>query len=183
MPEEETITFEFIREVQRSEQKSEQLTKLPDNFYEKVKTYLYQKKSLLKKKKDADLLEIKNIERLIEDIYNRRETKIVTQAILAVRTDILPSNMTEHEKELFNNIVKVLKKSRLFLEEFLERNVKKINNDNEYIRVEFLEESPEFIGIDLKKYGPYNKGDIKKIPKDNAQLFIKAGKAKIFEGE
>lgn len=182
MPEEETITFEFIREVQRSEQRSDQLTKLPDGFYNKVKVYLEQKRNLLKKRKDADPLEIKNIERLIEDIYNRRETKIVTQAILSVRTDIVPSNMTDDEKELFNNIVKVLKKSRLFLDEFLEKSFKR-KESSEYVEIEFLEDISEFAGIDLKKYGPYNKGDIVRIPKDNAQLFIKAGKAKLSEGE
>lgn len=183
MPE-EAITFEFIREVQRNEQRSEQLTKLPDGFYEKVKAYLEQKRSLLKKRKDADPLEIKNIERLIEDIYNRRETKIVTQAILSVRTDILPSNMTDDEKEVFDNIVKILKKSRSFLDEIIERDFKKkIDKGNEYVEIEFLDEIPEFAGIDLKKYGPYNKGDIVKIPKDNAQLFIKTGKAKLKEGE
>jgi len=176
MAEEETITFEFIREVQRSEQRSEQLTKLPDGFFDKVKSYLEQKKKL-SKKKGIDLLEIKNLERLIEDIYNRRESKIVTQAIVSVRTGITPSNMTEREQELFESIVKILKKNRSFLEEFIEKDKYSRVEKEEKIEVVLLEDVPEFVGIDLKKYGPYNKGDKVKLPEENAQLLIKAGKA------
>jgi DNA replication factor GINS len=54
---------------------------------------------------------------------------------------------------------------------------KPLRKQSDYVKVEFLEDVEEFIGIDLKKFGPYNKGDMALIPKDNAELFIKAGKA------
>ncbi|MFH8080285.1 MAG: hypothetical protein QXO84_00160 [Candidatus Aenigmatarchaeota archaeon] len=171
---EEAITFEYIREVQRSEQRSQQLSKLPDDFFEKVKEYISRKRELAKKNDDA-LLEIKNIERIIEDIYNRRENKIVSLAILSVRTGLIPANMLPHEEELFEQLTKSLRKSRVFLDNLLEKPLRK---QTDYIKLEFLEEIEEFVGIDLKKFGPYNKGDKALIPKENAELFIKAGKAK-----
>jgi len=170
---EEAITFEYIREAQRAEQRSQQLTNLPQDFFEKVKEYLHQKKELAKKNEDA-LLEVKNVERIIEDIYNRRESKIVSLAVLSVRTGLVPANMLPHEEELFDQLTKALRKSRLFLDSLMEKPLRKPTN---YVKVEFLEDIDEFVGIDLKKFGPYNKGDMALIPKDNAELFIKAGKA------
>ncbi len=171
---EEAITFEYIREAQRAEQKSQQLNKLPEDFFEKVKEYIRQKRENAKKNEDA-LLEIKNIERIVEDIYNRRESKIVSLAVLSVRTGLIPANMLVHEEELFEQITRALRKSRIFLDSLMEKPLRK---QAEYIRVEFLDDIEEFIGIDLKKFGPYNKGDKALIPKDNADLFVKAGKAK-----
>lgn len=177
MPE-ETITFEYIREIQRAEQRNTDLTKLPEDFYEKVKDYLEQKNKLLKKKKDKTTsIELKNIKMLLEDIYNRRETKIVNQAILSVRTGLLPQNLTEQEKEFFEAIVDNLKNQRNLVLEKLFKKREEI--ESEYL--EFLEDIQEFVGVDLKVYGPYNKGNKALIPKDNAQLFINAGKAKISE--
>ncbi|MBU5688632.1 MAG: hypothetical protein KQA41_00175 [Candidatus Aenigmarchaeota archaeon] len=171
---EEAITFEYIREAQRAEQKSQQLTNLPQDFFEKVKEYIQQKREHAKRNEDA-LLELKNIERIVEDIFNRRETKIVSLAVLSVRTGLIPANMLPHEEELFEQITKALRKSRFFLDSLLEKPLRK---QTDYTKVEFLEDIEEFIGIDLKKFGPYNKGDKALIPKDNAELFIKAGKAK-----
>lgn len=131
-------------------------------------------------------LEIKNIERLIEDIYNRREAKIVNQAVLAARTGLEPANIHEKEKEFFMSIVKMLKKERRFIEDFIDKPymkkeivVEEFKKTDSLQHVELLEDIPEFMGIDLKKYGPYNKGDKILIPKDNALLFINAEKAKL----
>lgn len=173
----EVITFEYIREAQRAEQKSQQLTKLPEDFFEKVKEYLRQKRESGKKSDDA-LLEIKNIERIVEDIYNRRETKIVSLAVLSVRTGLIPANMLPHEEELFEQLTKAIRKSRNFLDSLLEKPLRKPTN---YIKVEFLDDIEEFVGIDLKKFGPYNKGDRALIPKENAELLTKVGKAKMVE--
>jgi len=171
---EEAITFEYIREAQRAEQKSQKLTNLPPDFFDKVKEYIQQKRESAKRNEDA-LLEIKNIERIVEDIYNRRESKIVYLAVLSVRTGLIPANMLPHEEELFDQLTKALRKSRLFLDNLTEKPLRK---QSDYVKVEFLDDIDEFIGIDLKKFGPYNKGDKALIPKDNAELFVKAGKAR-----
>ena len=112
MPE-EPITFEFIRKVQREEQGEARLSKLPEDFYQMAKVYLEQKKKLSIKQKDRlSTFEVKNVERLLEDIFNRRETKIVNHAIITARTDIAPENLFEHEKEFFQAIVDILNSQR-----------------------------------------------------------------------
>ncbi len=175
MPEEETITFEYIRQMQREEQKNSDLSKIPDDFYDKVKGYVKEKKKLVQKKKDkAMTTELRNIQRILEDVFNRRETKIMNYAILSVRSGIVPQNLIESERDFFEAVVDYLRKQRGRL---LEESTEKLQSD-ENAKVEFLEDVLEFVGIDLKKYGPYNKGDIGTIPMENAELFIKVKKAK-----
>jgi len=84
---ENSITFETIRKIQIEEKTLSKLAKLPENFYNNVSRYLEQKRRIGEGKKDN---EIKNLERIIEDIFNRRERKIVLSALLTARTNIPP---------------------------------------------------------------------------------------------
>jgi len=173
MPE-EPITFEFIRKIQREEQREPGLSKLPENFFQKAKEYLEQKRNSAKKQGEKSIsIEVKNAERVLEDIFNRRETKIITHAIMSARTGIPPQNLTDEEKKFFEFILESIKKRR---ERVLNILLKKTKEETELVI--FTEDVPEFVGVDLKTYGPFKKGEKAKLPKENAQLFIKAGKAR-----
>ncbi len=174
MPE-EPITFEFIRKIHREEQREPRFSKIPEDFYQKAKTYLDQKRKLSAKQKNRmSTLEVRNVERLLEDIFNRRETKIMNHAIITSRTGIPPENLIEEEKEFFQTIADTLGSQR---ERVLNTLLKK-SKEEEFEKIKFKEDVEEFIGVDLKKYGPYKKGDETKIPKENAKLLIRVGKAK-----
>lgn len=174
MPE-EPITFEFIRKIQREEQREPKLSKLPEDFYQKAKNYLEQKRKLYEKKGDKDIaLEVRNAERLLEDIFNRRETKIITHAIITARTDIPPPNLLSQEKEIFEAMVEMIRKQR---ERVLNTLLKK-SKEEKLEEVVFMEDVPEFIGADMKSYGPFKKGEKAKIPRENAMLLIDAKKAR-----
>ena len=171
----EPITFEFIRKIQREEQKIAKLTKLPEDFYSSLSTYLEQKKSLKEDRKNA--LEIKNIEILLEDIFNRRERKILNFAIIAARTGIPPENLSEDERTFFDLIVAAVKKRR-------DERLKNILGEKkeELIRmIVFNEDVSEFVGIDEKTYGPFKKGDTTKLPEENIKLLIEKGIANEFK--
>ncbi len=172
MPEDETITFEYIRKIQREEQHEPRLSKLPENFYDKAKKYLDQKRKLLRKKADRTTsIELNNVERLLEDIFNRRETKIMNHAIITTRTDIPPQNLTKKEQKFFNQIVDLLKFQR---EKTLNILLEKTKEEKGFKTLKFIKDIPEFMGADLKKYGPFKKGIIADIPKENAKLLIQA---------
>ena len=172
MPEEETITFEYIRKIQREEQHEPKLSKLPEDFYDKAKEYLEQKRELLKKKGDRGIsIEINNIERLLENIYNRRETKIINHAIITSRTGIPPQNLTKQEQKFFNQIVDLLKFHK---EKTLNILLEKTKEEKGFETLKFIKDVPEFVGADMKKYGPFKKGIIADIPKENAKLLIQA---------
>jgi len=175
MPE-EPITFEFIRKIQREEMTEPKLSKIPEDFYQKARDYLEQKKSIAEKKNDKlESLEVKNVERLLEDIFNRRETKMLNNAIITVRTDIPPQNLIEDEKEFFESAVNMMRTQR---ERVLNLLFKKTKENKDFEKIEFNEDIEEFVGIDLKKYGPFKKGDAADIPTENAKLLIKMKKAK-----
>jgi DNA replication factor GINS len=175
MPE-EPITFEFIRKIQREEMTEPKLSKIPEDFYQKAKNYLEQKREIGEKKKDKSAsLEVKNVERLLEDIFNRRETKMLNHAIITVRTDIPPQNLIEDEKEFFESAVNMLSTQR---ERVLNLLFKKTKLKQDFQKIEFKDDVEEFIGVDLRKYGPFKKSEVAEIPKDNAKLLIKMKKAK-----
>jgi DNA replication factor GINS len=163
----ETITFELIRKIQREEQRLPKLTKLPENFFENVKAYLQQKRKLVEKGDKKVGLELKNIERLVEDIFNRRERKILNQAIITARTNIPPENLTDKEKEFFGNLVNSIKERRkVELESLLSPKEELVS------LVVFKQDLPEFVGADEKVYGPFKKGDIAKLPEENMKVLI-----------
>jgi len=102
------ISYDTIRAVHRIE-KDEVLQKLPHGFFESVQAWMVHKED----QKDTDsLLEINNAKRLIEDIINRRERKIVMAAIRTMRGEVPPSTLTDSEREFFDKIINLLKEFR-----------------------------------------------------------------------
>jgi DNA replication factor GINS len=177
MPE-ETITFELIRRIQREEQRVPKLTKLPENFYQNVSSYLQQKRKLEEKEERKTALEVKNIERLIEDVFNRRERKILNQALISARTNIPPENLIEEEKVFFNVLVNCIKERRTNI---LNTVLQALEKEELASLIIFKEDVPEFVGSDLKSYGPFKKGDIAKLPEENMRVLIERGIVEEFE--
>jgi DNA replication factor GINS len=177
MPE-ETITFELIRRIQREEQRVPKLTKLPENFYQNISSYLQQKRRLEEREDRKTALEVKNIERLIEDVFNRRERKILNQALISARTNIPPENLTEEEKVFFNVLINAIKERRTNI---LDTVLQAVGTEELASLIIFREDVPEFVGSDLKTYGPFKKGDIAKLPEENMKVLIERGIAEEFK--
>lgn len=174
---EETITFELIRRIQREEQRIQKLTKLPDNFYNAVSAYIQQKKKITLNEDRKGGLEFKNVQRLVEDIFDRRERKILNLAIIAARTGIPPENLTEEEKDFFNSLTSTIKKRR-------DESMQKFfagQKDETATMIVFKTDVPEFLGSDMKNYGPFKKGDIAKLPEDNMRVMVQQGVAEEFK--
>jgi DNA replication factor GINS len=47
-----------------------------------------------------------------------------------------------------------------------------LEDEKKFPLVVFKEETPEFIGIDGKVYGPFKKGDIARIPEENIKTLV-----------
>jgi DNA replication initiation complex subunit (GINS family) len=176
MADEEAITFEFIRKVHREEQYSNSLSSLPEDFYRRAEEYLKQKTALMQKRPDKGIaIELSNVERLLEDIYNRRESKIARAAMIAVRTEIPPENLTAVEENLFKDILDILKSHR---RKTLSLLLGKTKEESDFVELKFTGEVPEFVGADARKYGPFKKGDTVEVPPENAELLVKNRLAK-----
>jgi len=176
----EAISFEYLRKILNEEKKSQNLTKIPDDFYEAVRMYIEGKKKLAKEKKDE--IELRNIERVVENIFNLRERKIVNFAIMAARAGVQPSNLTSEEKQFFQKVLEILKERRGILDRIkltLEGETKKEIE----ILVVFKQDFPAFVGIDGQTYGPFKKGDIAKLPEENRKLLVAKGIVEEFKVE
>jgi DNA replication initiation complex subunit (GINS family) len=116
------ITLETLYDILRNEKKREDLQKLNDSFFFDVVNYLKEKKSLLENKQCEDDLfaagerekleyELRSIKRILKEIYEKREKKIIDIALNKSRTrsDIIDvSDMLKEEKEFYDQLMGLL---------------------------------------------------------------------------
>ncbi|MFH1424415.1 MAG: hypothetical protein ABIG20_01905 [archaeon] len=173
------ITFETIREIQRSERRTERLFGLDDGFYQKISKYL--------SRKGTNDDEIRNAKYALRDIVERRERKIMNLALSTVRTKDKAnlSDMTQREKRLFDSLIETLNAYRVEVvgeekkaeEAPEEEEAEEDQEETKFMKIEVLENLPEIVGADMENYGPFKKGEIVELPEDNALIFIDSGKA------
>lgn len=198
------ITYETLYELLRIEKLRPELQKLDESFFKDIVNYIQEKKAILDSQKAKDSVftqieaektkrQIVNILKIVRDLYEKRENKILQLALIASRTgqeNKVPVMLTE-EKELYKLILDSLSKFRQnILHNILEaktpeiiekekpkeiKTLQKPENSTKLIR--FLHELPKFVGTDLKTYGPFDKEDVAHLPTEVANLLIKKEKA------
>ena len=185
------ITYETVRNAHRAE-KEEELQKLPDGFFESVRNWFKVKEKL---KDTTSLLEVENAKKLLEDVINRRQKKIVLAALSTMRGQLPPSGLNDEERKFFDDIVNTLKafkndmneKFRSFddiaqekveeakrsIEEMKPVEVENIAvKPNGKLLVKILIDLPKFVGTDMQPYGPLRTGDIITLPDEVAKLLV-----------
>jgi len=158
------LTFEAIRQVERSERENKKIQKLPDGLFDQVREYLHQKEKN-KEKSSLDVLEVSTIKSTLQRLMELREKKIVDAAIITSRTGIPVENLAKEETDFYNAVVESL---RLFKENIFET-MKKGGKTENYVVKKSL---PAFVGPDMKVYN-LRENDILTIPKDLASLLMK----------
>lgn len=120
------LTYETIYEILRKEKSKDELQKLDESFLANALAYLREKqllydeamrKSDIFSVADREKLSIQlyNIRKLIRELYERREKKVLDMAMNRSRTNaavVDTSNLLNHERELFSSFVEVLDKFR-----------------------------------------------------------------------
>lgn len=192
------ITYETLYELLRREKSRKELQKLDIDFFQRVTSYLKEKNSILKSQKDTEIFtsekqktekQIQNIKKIIQQLFEKRQSKIIETAIFSSRSKkpstTLIINMLPEEKELHNNILEILNKNK---EEILinllngkNPKAKTLKSENLNILVRFLEAVPKFIGLDNTTYGPFEKEDISNLPSKIANIIIKKNRAEKIE--
>ena len=108
------ITFESLKSVQREERRSNKLAKLNPGFYSEVKDYIESKRKFCERARKEGLeteiheLELKNAEDVLNDIYDRRERKIVQLSLSSVRSGLRDAPLLKEEKEMFDSLIEIL---------------------------------------------------------------------------
>lgn len=189
------ITYETIYENLRKEKYQQELQKLSKTFFQDVINYLKEKESLLKmqeekgnfpKEIENNKKQTENLKKILKELYERRETKIIQMALLSSRgnENFDLSMMLPEEKLLFNDFKKTFSHykeeilNKLLSQKIPEIKPKDINIEkpNSTKLVRFLQTLPKFMGNDLNIYGPFEQENLASLPLKVADLLIKKKK-------
>ena len=210
------ITYETLFELLKREKDMTDLQKLYPNFFNDFVEYLNEKNKVLDKedslfsydeKKKVEK-QIENAKRIIKEIYERREKKILNIALIKSRTksDVMDtSSFLENEKRFFDEVVKVLDVFRNDVIDNIisgkqtsditvakeEINKKEIDEKGDIDKnetkntklVRFIYAVPKFVGKELEEYGPFAEEDIANLPIEIADLLINKGRVEEIKGQ
>ncbi len=186
--EKELITYDLIYEVLRKEKYRNELQKLDKDFYKNVTNYLKEKKEILDDSNQDSIFsgevqktrkQLENTMKMIKELYERREGKILQIALLSSRSNSNEEieNVLEEEKELFNVLKNNLSKYRSgIIEKVLICKEPCIavsdlkGEENKVVR--FIKPVPQFVGEDLNVYGPFEEDNVVNIPSKTAKILI-----------
>jgi DNA replication initiation complex subunit (GINS family) len=201
---EEEISYKTLRKIQQAEKNSPQITQIKKGFYDEVTSFLHELEKRLEqeKKPQKQMLlaeECQNIEKIIRNIYEQREKKIMLAAIAKARGGN-PSVKTllSEEKTFFDELYQdiVLFRKKIFrstdeqneqeiqptetstpattMEKKKETNAKQESNEqhpNTHPVLRIVEEIGSFVGTDNITY-TLHKGDIVSLPDDMASMLL-----------
>ncbi len=196
----EVITYETVRNAHRAE-KDDDLQKLPEGFFDSVRNWFKVKEKM---KDTTSLLETENAKKLLEDIINRRQKKIVLAALSTARGQMPPATLNDEERKFFDEIVTCLKSFKNdmnekfrslddIVEEKLEdakKSIEQIKPPEDFVEkivikpngkllVKILNDLPRFVGSDMQSYGPMKAGDVITLPNEVGNLLINRKAAEI----
>ena len=208
------ITYETLFALLRTEKNREELQELDPNFFDDLIKYLNEKTELLKRQegslnafmdndKEKEEKQLYNIKRIIKELYERREKKILDMALNKSKTKnniINTTTMMIEEKLMYEFITSTLDKFRegillnllegkqaMLNKEEIKTNTceTKTENKNEcdgnqqnnaMTCIKFKHAVPQFLGKELEKYGPYEEGDQVELPHEIADILINKGR-------
>ena len=196
------MTLRDLRVQTFKERKEGRLTKLPVNFYGKLRELEGQIRKMIGETKDSPQKlekansDIRKFSDMKLELYKNRERKLTDLAREKVNgqnpdTENVDKNEQEYldslcevierhrEKTLMNKMPAIpTKKESVVKIEEPKKEEKKSNKMDEYIEIKVLEDLPTFTGMDAKNYTLKNK-DIVSIPIYNARMLSDAGKVKL----
>ncbi len=190
---EDDISYKALRKIQQQEKTLPLLTRIDQNFYKKFSEYLKNLQRIAENEENSQRIqlfndEIQNTKNIALNIYELREKKIVQAALSRVRggkPDL--KNLLEIEKKLFDSLVEQIIVSRKeLLEQKIEKKIKtkstqvmgekeKKNNTNAIVQV--TQDTPEFVGTDMKTYS-LRKNDVLTLPEEMSVPLLERGVVK-----
>jgi len=116
------ITYETLYEILRREKSKDELQKLDESFFRDVLDYLKEKANIVQEaagkfdmfsveERENTQNQLNNVRRILKELYERREKKIIEMALNKSKTNsniIDTTNLLAKEHELYNETVKTL---------------------------------------------------------------------------
>ena len=99
----ELITYEMLYEILREEKTKKEITRLDENFFENVIKYMSEKRNMLESQQKKSSIftlsesvntkkQLENVHRILKELYERRENKILQLALFRSRTNEIVDN-------------------------------------------------------------------------------------------
>jgi len=191
------IEVNELRRILNQERSSPHLQKLEKDFYQELGKRMqemfgeYSKcsdKEFSRKRKLAG--ELENLKNIINDIYETRERKIVSNALYYVKSgdEADPENLTGEEEKILSEVVKTIKTQRnRVLGGLSEQAPRKKTREpeepkkekKETLTVRILKDLPPIVGVDGVTYGAFKEEDVVTLPEPNAAAFLKQKVAEV----
>lgn len=207
-----TVTYETLFEILVREKGREELQKLEETFFDDVVKYIDEKKSILEKNRHKSIFaedesvtvmtQLENIKSIINELYDRRERKVLNMAINKARTNsslINTSTLLVEENQLFEELTAILSNYRHKhldkllnsnghqlvkkpVEKTIEQSVKETEvaserSKEDVMKVKFVTEVSKFAGTNLEEYGPFKPEDVAEVPEQIANILIDSKRA------
>ena len=116
------ITYEVLFDILRREKNREELQDLDEDFYEQVLLYLIEKKKITDNhtyedeiEQNKSTIQIQNIKKILKELYERRERKLINMALASIRTRtnlIDQSSILPAEQALYGKMQSILGSNR-----------------------------------------------------------------------
>ena len=201
------FTYEHLFDILRRERSREEIQELDEGFYAQANSFLEDQAAALK---EADPLsassdqirnQLQNSKKLLRELYDRREKKLLMLALNKARTGsniIDTSNVLPAEKPLLEDLLTTLKKYRgsitsvaqapkqptptkksLPQKQPVKKTTPKPTQPKQpgEVTIKVTASVPKFMGSNSKTYGPYDPGKQVSLPERIANILIKKGRA------
>ena len=182
------IMFSDIYEAMRKEKYSEGLQILPKKFLVEVSEYFREKRELLNKEDDlfSDIAiknkkKLENAQASFRDLLRIRKKKILNLAFVASQVGISKKdfeNLLSFEKDLFEELVRALERAEKNQTADMSGATKDMRAHK---LVRFLEDVPEFLGMDGEEIGPFVKGEVANLESEIISVLEKDKKVEVID--
>ena len=202
------VSYDLLFDILRYEKSREDLQSLDKDFFRKVVEYLKQKDvSILSintptTERELARIQVNNIKKILQEIYDRREKKIINLALYKVKTgsEMINTNvLLEEERIMFDNLYLLFSKYKSsILDNILhhkmpyaenvdtpksERKKEIIIDPDQIVSIRFIKPVPRFLGPELDTYGPFEEQDIASMPYKIASILISKNNAEQIRSE
>ena len=176
-------TLDYVKRCLDSEDRAEGLSPLPDDFYARVSAYSQN----LRRSSSSSNSEIINhlisrqsemVGGMVDYLLRRRIEKA---AALGLAPRLLPEERfaSRSADSLERRIRELVAATTSGRPSFLEHARRQEMTRSTTLR--FLKPVPEIIGLDMRRYGPFNPDDLASLPAANAELLVTKGEAVVVQ--
>src|SRR3989344_2320770 len=193
------LTYEVLFELVMREKSREELQKLPGDFVDSSIGYILKKRQmameLAEGQKEAAERQANNAVKLLKELYERREKKLVNLALLKARAEnavidygimmleerqffeALLALMKSHRQLVFNTRLEAAKPQKIIVTKGAQQAEEEQDPDQPTKLVRFLNPVPKFVGKELEVYGPFEEEEMANLPAEIADILITKGRA------